>query len=320
MSQAIGAYPDTPAARRRWIESRRGPKNVLDLSRAYASLWEEEVGLDGKPLPTATIFLTNRECPYRCLMCDLWRNTLDTRIPSGAIAAQIQTALAELPPARQVKLYNAGSFFDPQAIPPEDYAEIAQAVSGFDRVVVECHPKFLDTRALRFQTLLLGHMEVAIGLETVHPETLALLNKRFTVADFERAAAFLTGHAISLRVFLLLRPPYQSEAEGLEWAKHSLDTAFGAGAETCCLIPTRGGNGAMETLAVQGFYSPPSLRSLESALEYGLSLGRGRVLADLWDIEKFYDCSCSPVRAARLAEMNRTQQVAPPVICEGCIT
>ncbi len=318
MTPPVELYPSTPSARRRWIESRRGQKNVMSPAHSYASLWEEEAGSGGEQISTATIFLTNRECPYRCLMCDLWQNTLDNRVPPGAIAAQIRGALASLPPARRIKLYNAGSFFDPQAIPPEDYAEIAKAIQSFERVIVECHPKLLGARCSEFQALLTGRLEVAVGLETVHPETLARLNKQFTVQDFERSAAFLADHDIALRVFLLLRPPFQSEAEGLEWAKRSLDAAFEAGAETCCIIPTRGGNGAMETLAASGLFAPPSLRSLEAAAEYGLLLGRGRVFADLWDIGKFFDCACSPDRAARLAEMNRTQGIPPPVVCGKC--
>ena len=319
MTPVGDVYPSAPAARRAWIEARRGPKNALDPRQPYAALWEEEAGPDGVPLSTATVFLTNRECPYRCLMCDLWQNTLDTRVPPGAIAAQIRHALAGLPPARQIKLYNAGSFFDAGAIPPGDYAEIADAVRGFERVIVECHPKLLGTRCLRFQSLLSGRLEVAVGLETVHPETLARLNKQFTVGDFRQASSFLAAHGIALRVFLLLRPPFQTEAEGLEWAKRSLEAAFEAGAGTCCVIPTRGGNGAMEALARQGSFAPPSLVSLEAVQEHGLALGRGRVFADLWDVEKFYACSCSPARAARLAEMNRTQRVPPPFVCDACL-
>ena len=312
------AYPASPSERTRWIVGRRGPKNALDPMRSYAFLWEEEAGPLGGTIPTATVFLTNRECPYRCLMCDLWQNTLDTRVPSGAIAAQIRYALDRLPPARQVKLYNAGSFFDPQAVPPEDYAEIAEAVRGFERVVVECHPALLGDHCLRFRDLLAARLEVAVGLETVHPDVLARLNKRFTVADFERAAAFLADNDIALRVFLLLRPPFLTEAEGIIWAKRSLDAAFEGGASVCCVIPTRAGNGAMEALAASGDYSPPTLPSLEAVQEYGLGLKRGCVFADLWDIEKFYTCACSPARAARLAGMNRTQQVPPLVVCAEC--
>ena len=311
-------YPVQPGERTRWILAHRGPKNALDPTRPYAFLWEEEVGPLGEAIPTATVFLTNRECPYRCLMCDLWQNTLDARVPSGAIAAQLNYALERLPPARQVKLYNAGSFFDPQAIPPEDYAEIADALRGFERVVIECHPALLGNRCLRFRDLLAGRLEVAVGLETVHPDVLARLNKRFTLADFGRAAAFLARNDIALRVFLLLRPPFLTEAEGVVWAKRSLDAAFEGGASVCCVIPTRAGNGAMEALTASSDYAPPTLPSLEAVQEYGLGLKQGRVFADLWDIERFYDCACSPARATRLAEMNRTQRVRARVECAGC--
>lgn len=251
-------------------------------------------------------------------MCDLWRNTLDERTPAGAIAGQIRHALVQLPPARQIKLYNAGSFFDPQAIPPGDYEEIAATVSDFERVIVECHPAFLNgkhsERCLRFHNLIRGRLEVAIGLETVHPQALEKLNKRMTVDSFRRAAEFLKQQGIDLRVFLLLKPPFLDEAEGVEWACRSLDVAAECGATACSIIPVRGGNGAMEALGDD--FVPPKLRSLEAAVEYGLSLNRFRVFADLWDVEKFYDCACATMRAARLAEMNRTQQIPAPARCD----
>ena len=312
------AYPSGAAARSRWIRERRGPKNPLDPAVPYAALWEEEFGETGGLVPTTTVFLTNRECPYRCLMCDLWQNTLDTRVPVGAIPAQIAHARERLPAARQIKLYNAGSFFDLQAIPPEDYPEIALQVSAYERVIVECHPALVGERCLRFRDLLAGRLEVAIGLETVHPTALERLNKRFTVDGFRHSADFLARHDIALRVFLLVRPPFLSEAEGVEWAMRSLDVAFAAGASVCCLIPTRGGNGAMEALAATGDYAPPSLRSVEAAQEYGLNLRRGRVFVDTWDIARFFTCACSPARAERLATMNRTQQIPAAISCPEC--
>ena len=313
-------YPATSSQRDRWILQQRGPKNRLDAAKPYAFLWEEEFGAGGALTSTATIFLTNRECPYRCLMCDLWQNTLDERVLSGSIAGQIRFALEQLPPARQIKLYNAGSFFDPQAIPPEDDAEIATTVAGFDRVIVECHPAFLrgsdSARVVRFRDLIGGKLEVAIGLETAHPQVLARLNKRMTIASFRHAAEFLKQHEIDLRVFILLRPPFLNEAEGLEWAGRSFDLAAKCGAAVCSIIPTRGGNGAMELLGDE--YQSPGLRSLETAIEYGLSLNRFRVFADLWDVAKFFDCECSMHRAARLAHMNRTQIIPEVISCARC--
>lgn len=316
----LTAYPQIPSQRSLWVLQHRGLKNRLDPQRPYAFLHEEEFGPTGQLVPTATIFLTNRECPYRCLMCDLWQNTLDERVPTGAIATQIRHALAQLPRTRQIKLYNAGSFFDPQAIPPEDYEEIAALLNNFEKVIVECHPALLTettgARCLRFRDLIAGKLEVAIGLETVHPQVLDKLNKRMTVDDFQRAAEFLKRNQIDLRVFLLLRPPFLNEAEGLEWARRSLDVAAECSAAACSIIPTRGGNGAMEAPGID--YQPPQLRSLEAAIEYGLSLNCFRVFADLWDVEKFYECACSEHRAARLAEMNRTQLTPAPIQCELC--
>jgi hypothetical protein len=73
----------------------------------------------------------------------------------------------------------------------------------------------------------------------------------------------------------------------------------------------------MERLAERGEFAPPRLESLEAVLEYGLALRRGRVFADLWDVEKFYPCPrCGPARAVRLLAMNRTQAVPPPVACD----
>ena len=310
--------PTSKREQTQWILAKRGAKNPLNPLIAYASLWEEEIGADGSPISTATLFLTNKECPFRCLMCDLWQNTLDERVPLGAIPTQIRTALSQLPPAKQIKLYNAGSFFDPQAIPPEDYPAIAELLTPFERVIVECHPAFIGGRTLAFQRLLTAKLEVAIGLETAHPDILKRLNKRTTLAQFQEAAQFLAQNGIDLRVFLLLRPPFLSEEEGLYWAQKSLDFAFGCGASVCCVIPTRDGNGAMEALREQGDYSPPKIKTLETAVEYGLRQQRGRVFADLWDIQRFAECACSTARITRLENMNTTQQIPPPIICPSC--
>lgn len=309
----------------------RGPKAVLDPHRAYAAAWEEERDEQGALAPTAVVFLTNRECPFHCVMCDLWVNTLDTPVPRGAIARQIRDALATLPPARHIKLYNAGSFFDPQAIPVQDYDEIAAGVAGFDRVIVESHPAFLrgayGEACKRFRDLVGGRLEVAVGLETVHQDALAALNKRMTLDDFANAAAFLARHAIPLRVFVLLDPPFVPHHDAAEWALSSVRTARSVGASVCAVIPVRGGNGALDALPVE--QRPRlGLRDLEWVMQESLSDAGGpagppprarmRVFADLWDIERLFDCACSRDRAARLARMNREQTVPPPVTC-ACV-
>lgn len=301
------------------IVARRPPKPVVDPWRPHGFFVEQECAADGMVRDAATVLLANKECPFRCLMCDLWKYTTDVRTPRGAIPAQLQTALAQLPPTHAIKLYNAGNFFDAQAIPPHDWQAIAALLQSFERVIVECHPRLVGPRCLQFRDLLGGRLEVAMGLETIHPEILPRLNKRMTLADFDKAVQFLRDHDVDVRAFILLRPPWLNEEEGLEWAQRSLLHAMETGVQCCTVIPTRAGNGAMDELQAQGFFAPPTLQSLAMAVEYGMGLGKGRVFADLWDAKALIGCrACDPKRIERLHAMNLTQMVAPPIQCEVC--
>lgn len=266
-----------------WIVSNRGKKNPVDPQKPYHWLVEKERTASGKIEDTGVIFLTNKECPFRCLMCDLWKNTTDFSVPVGAIPNQIEWALEQMPPVKHLKLYNSGSFFDKKAIPEEDYKRIASLVSSFETVIVESHTKFIGENCLNFSSMIKPELQVALGLETVHPEVLRKLNKKMTLEDFRNSINYLTLNGIRSRAFILLRPPFLSEQEGIYWAKRSIEFAFSAGVECCSIIPVRAGNGAMDLLMEKGDFSPPDIRSLEKVLEYGISLKAGRVFADGWD-------------------------------------
>jgi radical SAM enzyme (TIGR01210 family) len=301
------------------VEALRPSRNAVDPYRPYAFFVEEEFGVSGAVEPIATVFITNRECPWRCVMCDLWRNTVTEAVPFGAIPAQIDYALERMPPAKTIKLYNSGSFFDPGAIPVEGYAAIAERVNGFERVIVESHPALVGARCLEFRGMLSGRLEVAMGLETAHPELLEKLNKRMTLDQFAAAADFLRRNDVDLRVFILVQPPFMKAEEASYWAQRSLDFAFDCGATAATLIPTRGGNGAMETLAEADEFAPPRLELVEEAARYGVGLGRGRVFVDLWDLKQDLGCDdCYELRIARLRAMNLRQMVLDDVVCSAC--
>lgn len=314
------SYPSRGSERDKWVLAQRPVRENLDPRRPYAFLVEEECSASKEIVPVATVFLTNRECPWRCLMCDLWRNTLTETVPTGAIPEQIDYALAQLPAARQIKLYNSGSFFDRHAIPLEDYSAIATRLSSFDRTIVESHPSLLKDSCLRFRDLLPNQMEVAMGLETVHPEILDRLNKRMTLDQFSTAAEYLQRNAVDLRVFILVRPPFMKADEALYWTERSLDFAFQCGATVATLIPTRAGNGAMEALAQYGEFTPPRLDVVEAAASYGIGLKKGRVFVDLWDlrIASSSSTACYALRIERLQKMNLLQCVLNPINCDGC--
>ena len=328
-------YPASPASRDRFVLERRRARPVLDPWRHQGVLVEEERGPGGEVARSATVFLTARECPWRCVMCDLWRYTTESDTPRGAVARQIAQATDDLlragplPPS-QIKLYNAGSFFDPRAVPPQDYADIAETLRPYGRVIVESHPLLVGRRLDEFRDACVHaagpdgppEIEVAMGLETAHPEALARLHKRVTLPQFVRAAERVRAAGAALRVFLLVGVPFVPSEQQADWLRRSVAVARECGATAIALIPLRRGNGAVETLEVSGDAVVPTLEALEAALADALSApgpGTCRVFADLWDVERFATCaSCVVARRARLDRMNRTQVVEPPVTCAAC--
>ena len=314
-------------AREESILRLRPPRNAVDPFRPYGFFVEEEPRSGGGTDRIATVFLTNRECPWHCLMCDLWKNTLEAPTPKGAIPAQIRFALERLPSANVLKLYNAGSFFDRAAIPREDYEEIASLARGFERVVAECHPALVGDSSLRFRDLLGGpHLQLALGLETANEEILRRLNKGMTVADFRAAASFLLRNEISLRVFVLVGLPFLRKEEWADATRMSIEASFRSGAEIVSLIPTRRGNGAMEELEKQGQFEPPTLSDLEGAIEdflegkEGNTRAAGLLLADLWNADALRapPC-CAAARIERLRSMNLLQRNLPLPSCPSCL-
>jgi archaeosine synthase beta-subunit len=357
------SYPPDASSRDRFVVERRGVRAAHDPWRRQGVIVEDERGEDGASARVATVFLTGRECPWRCVMCDLWRYTIEEDTPAGAIPAQIAAAWEGIRAADSsskvsaMKLYNAGSFFDPRAVPESDYDAIAAQVAGLERVIVESHPALIGARVDRFLGALAAQseanrarseaertgvarvrsegarfdsgqsgvstrseaaaprLEVAMGLETAHPEALEKLHKRITLERFARAADDLRARDVALRVFLLISPPFIPADEQDAWLMRSIEFAFDCGASVASLVPTRAGNGAMEALASEGLFRPPTMNEIERSFASALALGRARgrrVFVDLWELERFADSSIDGddfiARQSRLASMNLEQR------------
>ncbi len=284
---------------------------------------DRERQADGTLVDALTVFLVGRECPFTCVFCDLWRFTTSENTPPGALPTQLRQTLDDvgpMPEAALLKLYNASNFFDIRSVPAADHAVIAKLASPYARVVVECHAKLVGDPCFRFAEQIGGRLEVAMGLETVHPEAFPRLGKAMTLDDFARAAARLTTHSIPLRVFVLIGAPYVPAPDDATWVARAASSAFGHGAEHVALIPTRAGNGAMEQLAVQGDWTPPTLHSIEEALDRCLvETTTGVVTVDPWDLEALTTCAaCSAARIGRIERMNQTGKMEPRVSCAVC--
>ncbi len=305
----------------RRIRSLRPPKPHVDPYVAHGTVLEEERRPDGKIERALTVFLAGAECPFTCSFCDLWRYTIDGPTPQGALVAQLERVLSEVahPLPDRLKLYTASNFFDRRAVPPEDLPELARLAASFEAVTVESHASTIGEGVAAFAKRLRGRLEVAMGLETIHPVAAERLNKRLTLARFDRAAASLAADGIDVRTFVLLGAPHVASEESVEWTVRTVEHAAAQGAAVVSIIPVRGGNGEMERLASLGEFTAPTLVQLEDALDGCTDLAGVAVTADTWDLEKFARCAaCLPARAERLRRINVSGRAEPRVACEAC--
>jgi archaeosine synthase beta-subunit len=310
----------TSAADRR-IRSLRRPKPQVDPWKAHGALVEEERRPNGVVERALTVFLAGAECPFTCSFCDLWRYTIDGPTPQGALPKQIEYALrsVDIDAVARIKLYNASNFFDRRAVPIEDLPRIAELCAPFSGVTVESHASTIGPATLRFAERLSCRLEVAMGLETIHPDACTHLNKRLDLERFDRACDFLAEHDIDFRVFVLLGAPGIPARESVEWTVRSAEYAARHGAAIVSIIPLRGGNGEMERLANLGRFTPPTLRQLEDAFDRCVTVRETAVTVDLWDIERLATCAaCRDERTRRLERLNVTGRAEPAITCALC--
>jgi radical SAM enzyme (TIGR01210 family) len=295
---------------------------MVDPYVAHGSLLEEERRPDARVERALTVFLTGAECPFTCSFCDLWQWTIDGPTPAGALTRQLESVLqsVDAPLPDRIKLYNASNFFERRSVPAEDVIGIATLAAPFAGVTVESHASTIGPATLEFARQIPGRLEVAVGLETIHPVAAAQLNKRLDLGRFDSAASFLSENDIDFRVFVLLGAPHVPAEESVEWTVRTVEYAVERGASVVSIIPVRGGNGELERLQTLGQFTPPVLSQLEDALDQSLQFTGTVVTADLWDAERLTACEqCAPERIERMRRLNVTGRAEKRVACQACV-
>jgi archaeosine synthase beta-subunit len=303
------------------IRGLRPQKPRVEPYRAHGTLLEKERRPGGRIEESLTVFLTGAECPFACSFCDLWQWTVDGPTTPGALTAQLTQALAEDRYSKpdRLKLYNASNFFDPRAVPPTDVDGIARLLDGVEAVTVESHAATIGKRSTDFARSISGRLEVAIGLESIHPVAMAQSNKRLDLARFDHAVTLLKEYDIDVRVFVLLGMPYVPSAESVEWTVRTVEHAASMGVSVVSIIPVRRGNGELERLEQLGFFTPPTLSQLEEAIKATIGQPKTVVTVDLWDIAQVNACEeCREARVARLRAANLTGVLEAAPSCAAC--
>lgn len=194
-------------------------------NREPVAVWTGRELLDvGDERNSLTVILRTVGCYWqKCLMCGFRNNCSDVPVTHDELMSQFNAAMAQCPENAIVKIYTSGSFFDDREVLPETRKEIIATLADdarVQKVVIETLPEFVSAEKLE-EAKAIGKLELAIGLETSSDAIRKKMNKSFVWEDFVRACKTAGERGITIKAYLLLKPPFISEKVAIEDAVSS---------------------------------------------------------------------------------------------------
>ncbi|MCI4325179.1 MAG: archaeosine biosynthesis radical SAM protein RaSEA [Thermoplasmata archaeon] len=260
---------------------RRPPPGSPPTAREPVNLWSEDEAIGTDRVRAFVAILRTRGCYWAdvkgCSMCGYARDTLGRSATSEELQTQLDRLLERYRGEPYVKVYTSGSFLDDREVDPESRVRLAKAFHGrARRLLFETLPEFATEAAVgAVRDAFDGELEVALGLESTQPEVLGrLINKGETPAEYLAAADRLRSFRVHPKAYLLLKPPYLTEAESVADVIRSVEVAR-SHFDAISVNPVHIQNGTVvEWLFRRGRYRPPWLWSLVDAMRAGAP-GRG---------------------------------------------
>ena len=192
------------------------------------ALWKEsDMACGGKVSAMVVIMRTNGCCWVKsggCTMCG-YREASLTNVSEEDLSKQLEQAMSKYKGEPFVKIYTSGSFLDDNEVPPSMRERFFDAFSDCKRILFESRPEFITPDVVGS---LPSNVTVALGLESSNPDVLRTsVHKGFTPDDIKRSGTLLKDHGLGVRTYLLLKPPFMTEAMAIDDAVRSARFADG---------------------------------------------------------------------------------------------
>jgi archaeosine synthase beta-subunit len=233
--------------------------------------WVEEdtYRFRGRLMRRMRVILRSNGCSHpTCTMCPFPNEGASraTTVPDEAMVEQVRHALAANGPAEMVCVYNDGSFFADVELSSDARREICRLVSesGAETMMVESLPHLITEARLDGVLCALGSTQLAvgIGLQAVDRVVRELcVNSPVRLAAFVRAHALLRSRGQFTKAYVMLKPPFLTEVEGIEQAVSSVVWLSRLGVADVAICPTRIVEGTLAAeLYEAGMFFPPGCR------------------------------------------------------------
>lgn len=243
--------------------------------------WREADLYNKQKIQAYVIILRTKGCSWMyesgCSMCGYFNDSALQEVSPENIQNQINTALKGYNKEPLIKIFTSGSYLDSEEIPKQQQFEILNTLynAGATKISVESRPDYITEEFLEDYHKYLPNkdFEVGIGLETADDNIREHnINKGFSFQDYKKAATRLQDNAISVKTYVLHKPPFLSEQTAITDAQETIKKAAPY-SNIISLNPVNvQKNTIVDYLYHRHLYRPPYLWSvieiLKTALDY----------------------------------------------------
>ncbi|MEM0156382.1 MAG: archaeosine biosynthesis radical SAM protein RaSEA [Thermoplasmataceae archaeon] len=231
------------------------------------SVWKELDRIRGKPEQTVVVIFRTTGCAWykftSCSMCGYF-NDISGKITEENLLKQVEFVSESMEGARVVKVFTSGSFLDPIEIPITVRKKFLESLAEkADKVLIESRTEYITENNLKSLHETGIPIRIAIGLESANDTVIRdSINKGSTFAKYLDAAYIIRKLGLELRTYLLLKPPFMSEAAAITDAIDSVRKVAQISNDVSINPMNIQKNTLVEKLWKKGLYRPPRLWSL----------------------------------------------------------
>ena len=265
-------------------------RKAKQTKRPVAAWMAEDRLYSGKGKELCAILKT-RACTWArsksggCTMCGYYNDRGLDDTPGEDIYNQIQSIFKKFEkelnnPNENIafKIFNSGSFMDPQEIPREIQHQILAEIAAYPSVkeiIIESLPQFITETALNNYKTHLNNkwLEIGVGLETANDYIRTnIINKPFSWKKFEETVSMVQERGWGIRTYLLFKPPFLSELNAIYDLIFSIQECLKLGVNTISINPTNIQNHTIcSQLENENCYRSPWYYSLFMAIKASIT-------------------------------------------------
>ncbi len=312
-----------------------GPEfsDVLDTSRVSISEVKEGI-LDGESIERVIVILRNSGCAWAtkdeggCLMCGHYCGTTRGKklTPENYIKQiDYEMGLYDFNKYPMLCIYNSGSFLNEEEIPIEArqyiFKKIA-SIKGIHRLIIESRPEYITDAILdEIDTFLPNKtVEIGVGLETSSEEIRDLcLNKGIETKEYVSVAKRMKNYHSKLLGYVLLKPPFLTEAESIEDSISTIKYAFNIGFDVISLEPVSVQNFTLiDYLFESGYYRSPWIWSVIEVIKQTYKLGLVRIGGfEFFPVPSIFAHNCEKCNLKFIKAIKEFNRSYEPKVFEG---